>query len=294
MLNKRRREKGFTLAEILVVVCIMLILLGMMTPSYYQYQASRRVRSAISATLVLKTALNDTANSCKGFPKRSSTGTDNASLLEFLSIVDLTECGRTDDINETAIKVFPTGSDCSHTAIAQTVMPSHPYSTNFNASGLCSSVCDRSDSGCSGKAGAGVGGVFIRDDIAADSRFEACSPEYSGVSGPDYSGNYKPGWNYALLSGFELDKPVGVVCSVAMGYKRSVLIVVNTSGFYDGQDVAEGSGMYDIDGDDLDEPCPCGPYCEELFESSGDGQSGCCSPCVGADGTKYSGIGYKF
>ncbi len=294
MRNKRRRETGFTLAEILVVICIMLILLGAMTPSYYQYQASTRVRNAIRATLVLKTALNDTANSCKGFPIRSLTGTDNTSLMEFLPIVDLTECGRTDDINETAFKVFPMGNECSHTAIAQTMMPSHPYSANFTPSGLCASVCDRSDSECLGKKGFSFQGTFVRDDNAAEQRFELCSPEYSGVSGPDYSGNYKPGWNYALLSGSAMDKPVGVVCSVAMGYKRSVLIVVNTSGYYDDTDVAEGSGMYDIDGDELPEQCPCGPYCEELFESAGDGQSGCCSPCVGADGTKYSGIGYKF
>ena len=294
MRNKRRREKGFTLAEVLVVLCIMIILLGMMTPSYYQYQASRRVRSAISATLVLKTALNDTANSCKGFPRRSLTGTDNASLMEFLSIVDQTECGRTTDINDSSILVFPKNENCSHTAISQTTMPSHPYSANFKASGLCSSVCERSDDGCSGKAGVGLGGVFIRDDTTSDSRFEACSPEYSGVSGPDYPGNYKPGWNYALLEGFTLDKPVGVVCSVAMGYKRSVLIIVNTSGYYGGKQVTEGSGIFDMDGDDLDEPCPCGPYCEELFEAVGDGQSGCCSPCIDADGTEYDGIGYKF
>ncbi|HOY62049.1 MAG TPA: type II secretion system protein [bacterium] len=299
MRNKRRREKGFTLAEILVVLCIMLILLGAMTPSYYQYQASTRVRNAIRATLVLKTAINDAANSCKGFPVRSLLGTDNSSLMEFLPIVDLTECGRTDDINETAMKVFPTGADCSHTAVAQTVMPSHPYSADFIPSGLCASVCDRSDSECLGKKGFSFQGTFVRDDNAAEQRFELCSPEYSGVSGPDYSGNYKPGWNYALLTNPNpLDKPVGVVCSVALGYKRSVLIIVNTSGYYaagtGSKSVVEGSGVYDIEGDSLDEPCPCGPYCEELFETAGDGQSGCCSPCIAADGTKYDGIGYKF
>jgi prepilin-type N-terminal cleavage/methylation domain-containing protein len=298
-MKSTRNQKGFTLIELIIVIGITIILAAGAFTGFYQYTARTRVKTAIRNIIILKKAVNSMASVCKGFPKRDTA--DN--LDSFLEIVDLTECkGNARSTTDAAPTVYPTDAKCNTDSIGNEILQALPGSTAGkykSSTTLCLSACDYDDKDCISRTGANFYHAFITDGRVPEP-LGLCSPKYGAISGPAFGpGQYQPGWNYALLDpsksggGTEVDKPVGVICGMALGYKTTVIIVVNTSGFYKSQDcggrqpgeVPEGVGCYDLEGNGLTNKCKCGPWCRE----TNTGRQGCCAPCE-----DQPGIGYKY
>ncbi len=291
-----RKNKGFTMLEILIVIGIILTLSAIFTTGYTQYVAKQRVKNSIRNILVLKKALNNMATICRGLPERE----DPSDMNELLPIIDLTECkgasAESDDINP---KVFPTGMECPQESLGDEILRTYSKTTlpqRTHSSSLCRSACDIDDVGCLQGREPNFHQTFV---TVPEESVGGCSPDYGSPSGSEFAslgeGSYHPGWNYALLNDASntIDQPVGVICGVSLGYKTAVKIVINTAGFYgsaacggnNNGEVPEGVGCYDIDGTTLPNRCPCGPWCEELAT----GRSGCCHACE-----DKSGLGYKY
>ncbi len=288
-------KKGYTLLEAVIVIGVILILTAGAMTGFSQYVAKNRVKTTIRNLEVLKKALNNMAVSCKGYPIREVT--DATDLNSIRPIIDLTECqGNSSNPTDIAPEIYPTNALCPSSSLGNEILPAIPGSTagQYHSSTLCHGTCDKDDKACIKTMGLNFYHGFISTNGDDSTNRDNCSPSYGGPSGPEFSGVYTPGWNYVLLHNnngtAEVDKPVGVLCGMGLGYKTTVKIVLNTSGFFSGQEVAEGSGIFDITGDTLADNCPCGPWCEETET----GRHGCCAPCTDGGGTFHEGIGYKF
>jgi type II secretory pathway pseudopilin PulG len=262
-----RDKDGTTIMELIVVVIIMATLAMVFTPSYFSYLARTRVKTAIREIITLKKSLDSMATVCGGYPIRISPS-DSA---EFYPILDIYECGASSDPLNRAPKIWPKENICTSTSLSSELLQSSKSVAGIvTASGLCNSSCTLGDQTCYHRMGNNFQDAFVT--VTG----QKCSPVF---------GSFTPGWNYSLLTGNARDKPVGVICGIALGYKTQVKIVVNTSGFYNTKKVADGTGVLDIDGTPLSPACLCGPYCEDLTSGK---PGGCCSSCWGQKGIGYS------
>ncbi len=275
-----KTQHGYTLIEMVIVVAVSIIMLSFATFSFIAYKNNTRVKSAIRELVVIQKSINTIAGACRGFPKRELS--DALDMESILPIVSDTSCK---GAAATSFKIFPTDYVCRNNALETEIRES-----------LCKSAPTVADNNSNN---ANFSKVFI----TLPGNVDACSPQYGGPSGGAYPGNYQPGWNYILLhdnSGVE--KPVGVICGMALGHRKIVKIVVNTAGYFDGDSVPEGSGCKDITGNTLINPCPCGPWCQELSTTgTPTGRQGCCVSCNGSENTVscgssglHAGLGYKF
>lgn len=279
----RKQRGATTIIEIIIVVLIIAIMAGAFTPSYYNYLARTRVKTAIRNIIVIKKTLDIMANICKGYPIRNSPN----DLNEMLPIVDVYECKTSGDPLSQAPLIFPKQHECGNHSLGSELLQTAPGAAGTSdPTALCASSCRSDDYSCKKNMGTGN---FADAFITVSG--QTCSPDYGSASGPHYPGNYRPGWNYSLLyTGKPIisnprDHPVGVICGFALGYKTTIKIVINTGGFYTGIQVTDGTGIYDIDGAALASPCPCGPWCRDMTT----GRQGCCGPCW-----NQRGIGYRF
>jgi type II secretory pathway pseudopilin PulG len=282
-----RNQHGFKLLELIIVMGIITILTGAFTTGYIQFKSRSRVKTAIRQIIMLQKALNNMANVCQGYPIRERANVNDMNSL--LPIVDLTECkGNTISQEAANPLIYPSQKPCPGETLGSEILHSYNKTTltvQYHSTSLCKSSCSDTDTTCQSGMGENFYHAFIT--VAGQS----CSPQYGSPSGAEFPGNYQPGWNYVLLHNntvtSAVDKPVGVICGMALGYKTAVKIVVNTSGYYAGDAVPEGSGMYDVDGSKLANFCPCGPWCQDLTNSAH--PTGCCSPCE-----NQPGVGYRF
>lgn len=282
----RKQRGSSSIIELIIVLGIIGILAGAFTHSYYSYVARTRVKTAIRNIIILKKSMDSMAGfgRCPGYPIRDNV-TD---LDEMLRIVDVYECKTSGDPLSQAPLIFPKKDKCFNYSLGSELLQTTPGAAGtVDPTALCASSCKSDDYSCIKNMG---NFNFASAFITVSG--ESCSPDYGSASGPHYPGSYRPGWNYRLLyDGMPTttnprNHPVGVICGFALGYKTTIKIVINTGGFYDSTQVTDGTGIYDIDGDEVDAPsCPCGPWCQDMKT----GKTGCCGPCGG-----LKGIGYKF
>lgn len=281
--------------ELLIVIVVIGLLSTVFIPSYLQYTSRTRVKTAIRYILTMKKAVDSMANVCRGYPMRiddPNMDSDPTDINTLLRVIDLTECRGDQSINEYNAYIFPKKNQCTGESISKEMLNAYPgsgASTLYHSSTLCKSSCELGDNACY----ATLGENNFWDVFVTDPAEPLCSPNYGAPAGPEFPGPYTPGWNYNLLySGYPGDvtnahnKPVAVICGVARGYKTgTVKIIVNTGGYYSGTAVADGSGVFDINGAPLASGCPCGPYCKDNLT----GREGCCASCG-----HEKGIGFKF
>jgi len=283
-----REEKGSTLLELIVVMGIIVILSAIGINSYFQYVSRARVKTAINNLIILKKALNNMATVCQGFPMRE----DPSDMNEILPIIDLTECkGSTVAEDAKNPPVFPTEMGCPQESLGDEILKAYSKTTlteSTHSSSLCRSTCKIDNIGCQAGRETNFHQMFV---TAPEESSGGCSPDYGSPAGSEYAsidGTYKPGWNYALLhdANNSIDKPVGVICGVAPGYKTAVKIVINTAGYFSSTSVEEGSAIFDINGNKLPGGgCPCGAWCQEITYN----RYGCCTSCQ-----NKKGIGYRY
>jgi hypothetical protein len=314
MKSDRSQRGAVKFMELLVVMAIILIVIGIVLPSYQTFLGRTRTKTAIRNLITIKKSLDTMSNVCRGYPMRSNdidVAEDINDLASMQRIIDLTECDGVGDPNAAGPIIFPKQNVCLGAGIGQEIMPGNPAGTGskYSSSGLCVSTCEWDDKPCLKELGHGFTSVFA--SVAG----EPCSPDYGMPAGSEYTGSFMPGWNYNLLyDGYPLtptagnltvnprDKPVAVICGMARGLNEPVKVVINTSGFYSAGGavapgmnpgaVPDGSGMYDIDGTVLPNSCPCGPWCEDT--STSPARQGCCAPCTDAAGGYHAGIGFKY
>lgn len=274
-----KKQTGYTIIELIIVMAIISTIAAAMMSSFTAYKDRARVKAAIRQLVLIQKSINTIAGACRGFPIRDVANINDIDSI--LPIVDETSCG---GAAKTPTTIFPSRYQCQGGSLSSELRES-----------LCKSAPTVEDNNSNNPN-------FNKMFIALPSGIDACSPNYGAPSGSGYPGNYRPGWNYALLfDSTGIDKPVGVICGTALGHGVVVKVVVNTSGVYSGESISEGSGCRDITGVALVNPCPCGPWCAELsLTGAPTGRQGCCASCNGGGNLScgvsgfHNGIGYKF
>ncbi|MFA6447829.1 MAG: type II secretion system protein [bacterium] len=283
-MRKIRNQSGYNVVEIILVMAIILIILGGFFTGYVPFIARNRVKTAIRQIVLLKKAINNIADVCQEFPARALT--DRTDLNSIRPIISANSC-QSPGAAETSFPKYPSGLLCEGASL------DHELREDMCISAPTPATAKNSELGFS-KA---FTSITIDD----------CSPQYGGIAGTGYPGvNYQPGWNYVLLTDTSaIEKPVAVICGFALGHRKLVKIVINTSGFYGGNSIPEGAGCKDITGATLASACPCGPWCSEYtLGGVSTGHQGCCSTCNasladvsecgGGAGGVRQGIGYQF
>ena len=266
-----RGQKGiFAITEIMMVVAILGILIAVFAPAYMKFVHRNRVRAGIHAVFALKKAMEGYNMSCRGYPITDAPPT----VVDLRNIID-PETDSTKNI-------------CGAAATAPTIYPDPPRGTcdvvglkDFISGNICSVACAYDDSDCwSGRMSAGFNDNFV-----------------SGAGAP-YSSPY--GWGYALptAGGFayscggvappvlqnnatQMQDPCAVYYGNVRYYDSYITIVVNS----------DGTGRLDPAGGELENYCPCGPWCSDDAQLTGN--EGCCSPCSGPYGSG-DGVGFRF
>lgn len=261
-------NKGTNIIELLIVLLIIGTLASISWTYIGRVKERTRVSSGLQRIHQLKKAVEQMSRECHGYPLRE-WGSGWANLRDIINRYGATNNPSPVGVTPATIVIYPVDSGrlCDGVSL-QNIIPT----------GLQMSTCNISTAGCSSGANTNqaqnFNEVFVEDPAAS-----AICPEPGG-------GGMITGWNYGLVTQGTLAAPtvatrapVAVYCANVVYRNSSVTIIVNGGGFNaSGKEVTDGSGMIDIKGKPLSNPCPCAAWCGNNLT----GDKGCCKNCVDA------------